>query len=104
MADATLNTPISRSSETKYVVRSFQGTPLFWGIECSIQDAGSTETRVVAFSIDPVGHPAATVVAFLTAIGTTRVNESGTVLNRANFRLLGFLLDTGYLTSVTLNP
>lgn len=104
MADATLSTPITRSSETKYTARSFACSQIAAGIECSVQDAGSNETRVVSFRVPDPTHPTADVNGFLSAIGTARGGESGTVLNRANFRILGFLVDNGYIAGVTLNP
>jgi hypothetical protein len=41
---------------------------------------------------------------FLTAIGTARANETGTVPRRMNFRVLGYLVDSGRLSGVTLVP
>lgn len=37
-----------------------------------------------------------TFTALLSAIGTTRIGESGNAEARANFRILGYLRDSGY--------
>lgn len=40
----------------------------------------------------------------MVAIGTPRAGETGAVNRRFNFRVLGFLVDSGRLSGVTINP
>lgn len=104
MTEATFNSAITRTSETNYKVRSFSASTAQWSIEVSVRDSVDSETRVVAFNGPDAAHAGATVVAFLTALDTVRGGESGTVLARANYRILGFLVDQNYVASVTLVP
>lgn len=102
--DATLTAPVVRNSEAKYVLVSFACSQLAAEINVNVQDAGSVTVRTQSFAVPDAARPSATVVGFLTAIGTARSGETGTVLRRANFRVLGFLSDNGYLAANTLNP
>lgn len=102
--DASLSAPVARNSEAKMTVRSFCASQSAVGIEVSVQDAGNAEIRVQGYTVPDAAHPSATVAGFFTAIGTTRGGETGGVLRRANFRILGFLTDNGYLPASTLNP
>lgn len=104
MPEATLSSPVARTSEAKYVVRSLNITQFVSGIEVSVQDSGNTEIRVQSFTCPDATHAGATVAALFTALDTVRATEAGGVLARANFRILGFLFDQGYLPAVTLVP
>jgi hypothetical protein len=101
--EATINAPAARPAEAKYTVEVIQMTASDWYVLVSVKDASNNEIRKAAFGDDPA-HPTATVSALLTAIDTVRTSETGTVLRRANFRILGFLVDQGYLVGVTLVP
>jgi len=46
----------------------------------------------------------ASISGLVTAIDTVRATETGGVLRRLNFRILGYLFDQGYLPGVTLAP
>lgn len=102
--EATLGTPVARAAEAKSTVRDFSASATSVTIEVSIQDASNNEIRVQSFSIPDAAHPSATVVGFLTAIGTIRATETGGVMRKANFRILGFLFDNGFLPGSTLAP
>lgn len=103
--DATFAVPVARSSEAKYVVRDFSCSfaSQTASINLAVQDAGSTDIRLVTFTVPDAAHPSGTFVAFLSAIGTTRATETGGGNRRGAFRLLGFLSDNGYISG-TLNP
>lgn len=104
--DATLTSPVARTSEAKYVLRSvnFNFGSSTASIEASVQDAGSADLRTVIFAVPDTAHPGGTFSAFLTAVGTVRATEAGTAVRKAHFRVLGFLSDNGYLPASTLNP
>lgn len=104
MPEATLNSPVSRASEAKYVVRTLGISQTQASIEVSVQDSSNNEIRVQAFTCPDAAHPSATVAALFTALDTVRATESGGILARANFRILGFLFDNGYFPAATLVP
>lgn len=105
MADATLNTPRTRPSEAKYLVSGFSVSrlPAQAIITAAVVDASDADIRTETFIAPHPQFPTATLNGFLTAIGTARSGESGTVANRANYRVLGFLIDNGYIAGATLN-
>src|SRR5688572_16557294 len=106
MGDFTLATPVTRSSETKYTVdrldirRSGQAF-----VEVVAQDSGGLEDiRRFAFTVPDTAHPSATLANFIGALLNARSGETGTNARRANFRVLGYLVDQSYLPAGTLNP
>lgn len=104
--DASLNTPVARPSETKLAVKEINIRQTQVVMSLSRQTAASEEISYYNVEI-PNAAPAtatATVVGFVTALGTARSGETGTALRRFQFRCLGYLLDTGYLPGVTLVP
>ena len=104
--DASLNTPVTRPSETKLAVKEINIRPSQVVVSLNVQTAVGEDVRYYNVEI-PDSSPAtqtATVVGFVTAIGTSRSGETGSALRRFQFRCLGYLFDTGYLPGVTLQP
>lgn len=104
---ATLNTPVSRSSEDNYRVESYFATRDAggrWEIVASVRDNAGNEIRRVSFSGPDPAHAAATAAAFNSALISVRAGETGTDVRKATFRLTGFLSDQGYISAVTLVP
>lgn len=101
---ATLTVPVTRASETQMKVRDLSISPSGVGIDVSVQDGSSNEIRVQSYIIPDPAHPTATVVNFLTALINVRATETGTDPRKANFRILGYLVDQGYITGVSLAP
>lgn len=104
--EATLNSPVARTSESKLTVKRLDLTASQAVISLSVQDSGSNEIRYYNVVVpDPAPATAsASIVGLVTAIDTVRATETGGVLRRLNFRILGYLLDQGYLPGVTLVP
>lgn len=104
--EATLNSPVARPSEAKLTVKRLDLTATQAIISISVQTAASEEVRYYNLVVpDPApSTQSATVVGLVTAIDTVRATETGGVLRRLNFRILGYLLDQGYLPGVTLAP
>lgn len=102
--EATLNTPVPRASEAKLVVREMNITQTMVTIVADVRDASNNDIRTQAFTVPDSRFPSATVAGVFTALDTVRASKTGGVLRRANFRILGFLFDNGYLSGVTLVP
>lgn len=102
--EATLTTPVTRTSEAKQTVRTLNITQAQATIEVSIQDSSNAEIRVATYVVPDAARPTATVAGVLTALDTARSGETGGAMRRANFRILGFLQDNGYLPAATLVP
>lgn len=100
-AVATLNTPETKPAIDRIIVSDVQ------------INRPSTTARIVVDYVDTtdstrkqdaiVLSAPADVIEFITAIGTARPGETGTAARRFNFRVLGFLVDTGRLPGVTLS-
>lgn len=88
---------------TKLRVRDFACSQSQVLVNVYLNDAILGDLHSVSFTIPDSAHPAATVVGFLTALGTQRAGETGGALRIANFRILGYLFDNGYMTG-TLTP
>jgi len=99
----TLTAPITRPSETQYVVTTITIAQASANIECAVQDGSNNETRRVTFVIPSAAQPTATVVGLVTAIDTAVAGETGSALRRANARILEYLRSTGYFAG-TLVP
>lgn len=104
--EATISAPVARSSEAKlrlasltldFVANTAQ-------VLVAVQDSTNSEIRTVRFVVPDAARPAATFPGVLTAIGTSRGGETGGAERRGNFRLIGFLLDNGYISGVSLVP
>lgn len=95
--EATLNAPVAHPAEAKYTVKEVVLTAA--QVIVSIQVKGSGNEDIRYFNVvDP------DTAAFFTALDTVRPTETGGVLRRANFRILGRLLDAGIISGVTLVP
>lgn len=101
--DATLTVPVSKTI-TKYVTSSFSMDVAQASIVVDQKDAGGNTLSTVSFLVPDSAHPTATLANFVTAFTTARGGETGGVLRRLNFRILGYLFDQGYLPAATLNP
>lgn len=104
--EATLNTPVSRPSESKLTVKRLDLTANQAVISLSVMDAASSEIRYYNVAV-PDASPAtstATVAGLVTAIDTAAPSETGGVLRRLNFRILTYLQGQGYIPNVTLVP
>lgn len=89
---------------TKYVTSSFSMDAAQASIVVDQKDAGGNTLSTVSFLVPDSAHPTATLANFVTAFTTARGGETGGVLRRLNFRILGYLFDQGYLPAATLNP
>lgn len=109
MTDLTLTTPVTRTSEAKYLVRELcvyarPNESPYATIAVSVQDSSNNEIRYFNAVIPDTAHASATVAGLFTALDTVRASEPAGALARANFRVLGYLLDQGYFPAGTLNP
>lgn len=102
--EATLNTPVARTAEAKYIMKRLDISADQAIFEVWVRDSNNENIRQVNFVVPDVSHPGADIPGVFTAIATPRATETGGVLRRANFRLLGFLFDNGYLPGVSLVP
>jgi hypothetical protein len=105
--DATLSSPVARSSEAKYKIRSFNAVTIGTNsvqIDVSVQDASNNEIRVASFTVPDAAHPGATFTGLITAMMTVRATETGVDPRKMAFRVLGYLFDNGYLGGTSLNP
>ena len=105
--DATLTSPLTHASETKFKVRSFfvNNPPVgaaSASIEISSQDSGNNEITTLRYSIPGCGT--ATVTGLVTAMMTVRATETGSDVRKMQFRVIGYLNDQGCLPAATLNP
>ena len=102
--EATLNTPVARPSESKIAAKLIQIEQAKVVVSLSVRDASSSEIRYYDVAIPDAATPTATVAGFVVAIDTVRATETGGALRKLQFRVLGYLFDTGYLPGVTLVP
>lgn len=105
--EATLNTPIARSSETKYLVDqlNFTRSPAQASIIISVQDASNITIRTLSFAVPGADTcPSATLAGLMTAIANPAANETGTDTRRVQFRLLTFLSAQSCISGITLVP
>lgn len=105
--EATLNSPVARGNETKHVIVEHH----VWAepvphakFIISVRTAANEETRSYSVDIPDASFPAATINAMYTALDTVRSGETGSVARRAQFRLHGFLVDTGVIAAATATP
>ena len=102
--EATLNAPVARPAEAKLVMSKLEISAGQILAEIKVRGAGDEEIRYFNLVIPDAAHSGATVPGFLTALQTIRATETGGILRRTNFRVLGYFLDQGYLPGVTLIP
>lgn len=100
---ATINSPVARSSETRILIVDFQVKRdcACANIVVEFQDASSVAIRQVRYDVPDPAIPAATLVGLITAMETVRSTETGTVIRKMNFRVLGWLSDNTYLPAGT---
>ena len=102
--DATLASPVAQPSEAKLVLQRFDCN--FATNQCvisiNVMDSGKTTViRYFNLVVPDTAHPTATFAGILGAAGTTRATETGGAERRANFRVIGYLFDQGYLPQVS---
>lgn len=105
--EAGLTSPVARTSEAKFKIRSFNATVTGTNsvsVDVSIQDSGNAEIRVVAFTVPDSTHPGATFAGMASAMVTVRATETGGDARKLAFRILGYLADNGYFPASTLTP
>lgn len=102
--DATLTQVCGDRGESKYVLVGYDVTVSTAHARVSVRDAAGVEVRVAAYTIPDAAHPTADVSSFVTAIGTPRTGETGGALRRMAFRVVGYLVDKGYIAGVVVNP
>lgn len=108
---ATLTTPVSRTSEDHYQVaelniRSGAGgqTPQVL-ITVSVQDSGGNEIRRFNCVIPDATHLGATIAGYITSqMFTVHAGETGPNPQKANFRAIDYLQTQGYFPPVNLVP
>jgi hypothetical protein len=104
--EATITTPVTRTSEAKYTIAEFHVvvSPLAAQVEVAVKDSGNVEIRRITAKVPDPTHAGASVAGLNTAMMTIRATETGTDLRKQQFRILGYLSDQGYLSGVTLVP
>lgn len=105
--EAGLTSPVTRSSEAKYKIRSFNAVTVGTNtvqVDVSVQDSGGNEIRVFSATVPDAAHPGATFGGMATAMITVRATETGTDARKLAFRILGYLADNGYFPAATLTP
>lgn len=108
--EASLSTPIARNSEAKYKIDTFtfSRASSSVGISVVVQDSSNNDIRTANYSIpSPAGSPctsATTLNGLAGAMNAVRASETGTNARIQQFRILGYLVDQGCLTGVTLVP
>ena len=102
--EASNNTPTTRASEAKHVMKSLEISQNVAKLVVTVRDASNNDIRDVEHLVPDATHPTATIPLLLTALDTAVAGETGSAVRRANLRLLDYLSDHGYLTGVTLVP
>lgn len=88
---------------TKLRVKDFSASQIQVIVNVTVTNPSLIPDNVQSFTIPDSAYPTATVVGFLIAIGTARQGEVGGALRIANYRILGYLFDNGYMAG-TLTP
>ena len=103
---ANVNSPAARPAIDHYVVKIIHedGDCQCAQVHVEAQDSSNNPISRQRFDIPDANIAGSSFVNFETARGTTRASETGGTLRRLNFRVLGYLVDTGYLSGVTLVP
>ena len=84
----TITTPEVGVTATRIVVSNFTVTRNGGTIGFEFQATDTTVKRTWSYGID-----SSEIVSFLTALGTARASETGTVARRTNFRIVGWMAD-----------
>lgn len=103
---ATINTPITRSSEAKIVIVDFsvKRDCACAYVVLEYQDSGNATTHQQTVNVPDPAIPALTLQGLVGAMLTTRATETGANTRKMSFRVLGYLSDNGALSGVTLVP
>lgn len=102
MAVATLTTPETQPSGAKIIAHTVHIAALEPSVTLTflLQDAGQTSTiRTATYT-----YFAADYTSFCTALGSARSGESGSVANRLQFRVIGWMADNSKFLSPTGTP
>ena len=103
--EATLSAPVAQPAETKLVIQRIDITQAQIIVSIDVKGGGNEQIRYFNVAVPDASHPTATVAGLVTAIDTVRATETGGVLRKLNFRVLGYLADQGLLpAAVTLVP
>ena len=104
---ATLSTPQTQPTITKVVATRVEiiRDCACAAVHIAYQDASSNDATKTRFDIpaDPA-NPGTELQTFIGALLTARSGETGVNSRKLNFRALGYLVDSGRLTGVTLVP
>lgn len=95
---ATLTTPEAVTA-TKIVVASVSFDRQVATITIEYQASDATVKRTTAYTAMNAEY-----ISFLTALGTTRATETGTVPRRMQFRVIGWLSDNSKLADLAGTP
>jgi hypothetical protein len=103
---ATLNTPAARASEHHVVIVDFsvKRDCACAYIVVEYQDVSNNATHQQVYNVPDPNIPALTLQGLVGAMNTTRATETGVATRKMQFRILGYLVDQGALTGVTLAP
>src|SRR5258706_14675969 len=88
---------------TKLRVKDFMASQMQILVNAILVDVTLGDLAEQSFTVPDSSHPTATVAGFLTALGASRPEETGDAWRIVNFRILGYLFDSGYTTG-TLTP
>lgn len=105
--EAVLNAPVARPAEAKITVGRVDingGSPALVVVTLKVQSSSNEDIRLYNVVVPDDLHESATVVGFLNAFMSSAAGETGSVPRRANFRVLKYLSDHGYLPGATVNP
>lgn len=103
--EATLSAPVAQPAETKLVIQRIDITAAQIVVSIDVKGPGNEQIRYFNVAVPDAAHPSASVTGLVTAIDTARPSETGGVLRRLNFRVLGYLADQGLLpAAVVLVP
>lgn len=103
--EATLSAPVPQPAETKFQIQRIDITAAQIVVSIDVKGPGGEQIRYFNVAVPDAAHPSATVPGLVTAIDTARPTETGGVLRRLQFRVLGYLADQGLLpAAVTLVP
>lgn len=91
---ATLTTPEALTA-TKALVRSVDFDRTTATITVELQTSGNEVKRTLAYAT----NSSVEYASFLTAIGTARASETGSVPRRMQFRVLGWMADNNHFTA-----
>ena len=104
---ATITTTVAPPAETKAVVFGLEmrRTPPTAILQVAFQSAAGGDLRVETYRIPAdQGNPGTELATFAAALITPRSGETGSAPRKLNFRALGYLVDSGRLSGVTLQP